>query len=45
MIIIVERSYEDDYSSSSSSSSLGENLDEFLNTIYKQKKFRDIDFN
>ena len=37
----VERS-SDNYSSSSS---LGENLDEFLNIIYKQKKFRVIDFN
>ena len=37
----VERS-SDNYSSSSS---LGENLDEFFNIIYKQKKFRVIDFN
>ena len=35
----------DDYSSLNSCSSLGENLDEFLNIIYKQKKFRVIDFN
>ena len=34
-----------DYSSLSSCSSLGENLDEFLNIIYKQKKFRVIYFN
>ena len=42
---VVERSSDDDYSSLSSCSSLGENLDEFLNIIYKQKKFRVIDFN
>ena len=45
MNIVVERSSDDDYSSLSSCSSLGENLDEFLNIIYKQKKFRVIDFN
>ena len=45
MNIVVERSSDDDYSSSSSSSSVGENLDEFLNIIYEQKKFRVIDFN
>ena len=44
MNIVVERSSDDDYSSLSSCSSLGENLDEFLNIIYKQKKFRIIDF-
>ena len=44
MNIVVERSSDDDYSSLSSCSSLGENLDEFLNIIYKQKKFRVIDF-
>ena len=45
MSIVVERSSDDDYSSLSTCSSLGENLDEFLNIIYKQKKFRVIDFN
>ena len=45
MNIVVERSSDDDYSSLSSCSSLGGNLDEFLNIIYKQKKFRVIDFN
>ena len=45
MNIVVERSSDDDYSSLSSCSSLGENLDEFLNIIYKQKKLRVIDFN
>ena len=45
MTIVVERSSDDDYSSLSSCSSLGENLDEFLNIIYKQKKFRVVDFN
>ena len=45
MNIIVERSFDDDYSILSSCSSLGENLDEFLNIIYQQKKFRVIDFN
>ena len=45
MNIVVERSSDDDYSSSSSCSSLGGNLDEFLNIIYQQKKFRVIDFN
>ena len=40
MNIVVERSSDDDYSSLSSCSSLGENLDEVLNIIYKQKKFR-----
>ena len=45
MNIVVERSSDDGYSSSSSSSSSGENLDEFLNIIYEQKKFRVIDFN
>ena len=44
MNIVVERSSDDDYSSLSSCSSLGENLDEVLNIIYKQKKFRVIDF-
>ena len=44
MNIVVEGSSDDDYSSLSSCSSLGENLDEFLNIIYKQKKFRVIDF-
>ena len=44
MNIVVERSSDDDYSSLSSCSSLGENLDEFLNIIYKQKKFRVIGF-
>ena len=44
MSIVVERSSDDDYSSLSTCSSLGENLDEFLNIIYKQKKFRVIDF-
>ena len=34
-IMMVERSSDDDYSSLSSCSSLGENLDEFLNIIYK----------
>ena len=45
MNIVVERSSDDVYSSLSSCSSLGKNLDEFLNIIYKQKKFRVIDFN
>ena len=45
MNIIVQRSSDDDYSSLSSCSSLGENQDEFLNIIYKQKKFWVIDFN
>ena len=45
MNIVVEGSSDDDYSSLNSRSSLGENLDEFLNIIYKQKKFRVIDFN
>ena len=45
MNIVVKRSSDDDYSSLSSCSSLGENLDEFLNIIYKQKKLRVIDFN
>ena len=45
MNIVVERSSDNDYSSLSSCSSLGENLDEFFNTIYKQKKLRVIDFN
>ena len=45
MNIVVERSSDDGYSSLSSCSSLGENLDEFLNIIYQQKKFRVIDFN
>ena len=45
MNIVVERSFDDDYSILSSCSSLGENLDEFLNIIYQQKKFRVIDFN
>ena len=45
MNIIVQRSSDDDYSSLSSCSSLGENLEEFFNIIYKQKKFRVIDFN
>ena len=45
MNIVVERSSDNNYSSLSSCSSLGENLDEFLNIIYKQKKFRVIDFN
>ena len=45
MNIVVERSSDDDYSSLSSYSSLGENLDDFLNIINKQKKFRVIDFN
>ena len=45
MNIVVGRSSKDDYSSLSSYSSLGENLDEFLNIIYKQKKLRMIDFN
>ena len=45
MNIVVERSSDDDYSSSSSSSYLGENVDECLNIIYRQKKFRVIDFN
>ena len=40
MNIVVERSSDDEYSSLSSCSSLGENLDEVLNIIYKQKKFR-----
>ena len=44
MNIVVEGSSDDDYSSLSSCSSLGENLAEFLNIIYKQKKFRVIDF-
>ena len=44
MNIVVEGSSEDDYSSLSSRSSLAENLDEFVNIIYKQKKFRVIDF-
>ena len=45
MNIVVERSSDDYYSSLSFCSSLGENLDEFFNTIYKQKKLRVIDFN
>ena len=45
MNIVVERSSDDDYSSLSSCSSLGENLDEFFNIIYKKKKFRVIEFN
>ena len=45
MNIVVERSSDDDYSSLSSCSSLVENLDEFLNIIYKQKKLMVIDFN
>ena len=45
MNIVVERSSGNDYSSLSSCSSLGENLDEFFNIIYKQKKLRVIDFN
>ena len=45
MNIVLEHSSDDDYSSLNSCSSLGENLDEFLNIIYKQKKFRVIDFN
>ena len=45
MNIVVKRSSDDDYSSLSSCSSLGENLDEFLNIVYKQKKLRVIDFN
>ena len=44
MNIVVAGSSDDDYSSLSPCSSLGENLDEFLNIIYKQKKFRVIDF-
>ena len=44
MNIVVERSSDDDYFSLSSCSSLGENLDEFLNTIYKQQKFRGYRF-
>ena len=44
MNIVVERS-SDDYSSLSSCSSLGENLDEFFNIIYKQKKLGVINFN
>ena len=44
MNIVVGRSSDDDYPSLSSCSSLGENLDQFSNVIYKQKKFRVIDF-
>ena len=45
MNIVVERSSDDDYSSLNSCSSLGENLNEFLNIIYKEKTFSVIDFN
>ena len=40
MNIVVERSFDNDYSSLSPCSSLDENLDEFVNIIYKQKKLR-----